>query len=92
MKQLSIFILLFFAFSLFAQEEIIISSPRYLKANDTVWVVKPTDYDASKSYPIVYMLHGHGGDYKNYLSGGNFQDIADKYGFILVTPDGFKDC
>ncbi|MDR1887160.1 MAG: esterase family protein [Prevotellaceae bacterium] len=78
--------------SLCAQDELIIYSPDYLKANDTVWVLKPSHFEATRKYPVVFMLHGHGGNFRNYLNNSHYQDIADRYGFILVTPDGFRDC
>ena len=92
MKKIFYFLLLVFSESLFAQDEIIIHSPVHLGTNDTVWILKPATYDSSKRYPVVYLMHGHGGSYKNYFQDKKFQDIADLYDFILVTPDGFKDC
>ena len=92
MKHFYCFLFLWMAVSLSAQEEIIIPSPQYLKTNDTVWVRTPSDLDLSKKYPVVFLMHGHGGSYKDYLSDIKFQDVADRYGFILVTTNGSKDC
>lgn len=92
MKKIFYFLLLIFSESLLAQDEIIIPSPENLGTNDTVWILKPSNYDASKKYPVVYLMHGHGGSYKDYFQNKKFQDIADLYDFILVAPDGFKDC
>ena len=54
------------------------------------WVIVPDGYAASqKPLPVVYLLHGAGGDYKAWAS--NIPDIlkyADQYNVILVCPDG----
>ena len=85
-------ILFFGHAALSAQEEMVIYSPDYLKANDTVWILKPTHFDPTEKYPVVFMLHGHGGNFRSYFADGRFRDVADRYGFILVAPDGFRDC
>jgi predicted alpha/beta superfamily hydrolase len=47
------------------------------------------DTDKSKRYPVVYLLHGYGGWYSNYVT--RLPEIV-KYGvqvqFIIVTPEG----
>lgn len=56
-------------------------------------VIMPDSYkqetDKSKAYPVVYLLHGYGGWYSNYIT--RLPDIvnyADRYQFIIVTPEG----
>ena len=56
-------------------------------------VIMPDSYakntDKSKSYPVVYLLHGYGGWYSNYIT--RLPDIvkyADQHQFIIVTPEG----
>jgi len=56
-------------------------------------VIMPDNYvkesDKSKRYPVVYLLHGYGGWYSNYVT--RLPDIikyADQYQFIIVTPEG----
>ena len=47
------------------------------------------DNDKTKRYPVVYLLHGYGGWYSNYVT--RLPDIikyADQYQFIIVTPEG----
>ena len=85
-------VLLLASASLSAQDEIVIPSPEYLKTNDTVWVRTPANMDAAKKHPVVFLMHGHGGSYKDYLRDPKFQDVANRYGFILVSPNGSKDC
>lgn len=39
--------------------------------------------------PVVYLLHGHGGDAKTWISiKPNLPEIADQYGIMFVCPDG----
>lgn len=57
-------------------------------------VVTPTDYQKEKNgpYPVLYLLHGYSGNFSNWLKvakpSGLLQQMADKYNFIIVTPDG----
>lgn len=56
-------------------------------------VVLPDSYNPSgKSYPVIYLLHGGQGSYRDWLS--KLKDklllhkLADQYQVIIVTPDG----
>jgi predicted alpha/beta superfamily hydrolase len=66
MKKLQLFLLLLvFTFSgIYARKQFIIKSAHLSKA-DTVWVFTPTDYKStsSKTYPLIYLLHGWSGNY-----------------------------
>ncbi|MEH0154890.1 alpha/beta hydrolase family protein [Limibacter armeniacum] len=45
--------------------------------------------DANRSFPVVYMLHGHSGNFSNYTS--SFPELskyADELQLIVVCPDG----
>ncbi|MFZ6024324.1 MAG: alpha/beta hydrolase [Bacteroidota bacterium] len=54
-------------------------------------VITPQKYyaQAAVKYPVVYLLHGHSGNYKSWI-----QDVpsiikaADELGMIIVCPDG----
>jgi len=40
-------------------------------------------------YPVVYLLHGYGGNEKNWINiKPNIPEIADQYKIIFVCPDG----
>lgn len=54
-------------------------------------IFKPESYDSDKKYPLVFMLHGHGGDYTQWSDIANLQQYADKYNFIIACPDGNYD-
>lgn len=74
--------------SLQAQEKWILRS-EYLKKPDTVLIFKPNIYNETEKYPLVYLLHGYSADYKQWSQTTDLQKLADQYGFIIVTPDGF---
>ncbi|WP_144113377.1 alpha/beta hydrolase [Paraburkholderia sp. BCC1886] len=54
-------------------------------------VVVPDQYarDASTArFPVVYLLHGSGGDYTDWTANSSIGKLADRYHVILVMPDG----
>lgn len=53
-------------------------------------VLTPDDYSNGKSqYPVLYVLHGYGGNFSNYIKNvPELADYADQYKMIMVFPDG----
>ncbi|HXH99508.1 MAG TPA: alpha/beta hydrolase family protein [Sphingobacteriaceae bacterium] len=52
-------------------------------------VITPESYGAGKEFPVVYLLHGAGGDYSNWVKKvPAIRDYADQYNQIIVCPDG----
>lgn len=58
-------------------------------------IYTPPGYSASKKYPVLYLLHGIGGDEKEWLNGGKPQVILDNLyaekklqPMIVVMPNG----
>ncbi|PXX31150.1 esterase family protein [Burkholderia sp. MS455] len=55
-------------------------------------VVLPDDYAHAnrngERYPVVYLLHGSGGDHTDWTSNTHIAALADRYRVILVMPDG----
>ena len=89
-------VLLFISGSAFAQtvDTVAILSPSMHKTIKTV-VVLPASYDKSpdKKYPVVYLLHGHGGNYAVYVNQTRPelpQDVSQME-CIAVCPDGGKN-
>lgn len=76
------------SFSLQAQHQWILKST-YLVQPDTVLVFKPDHYNKDQKYPLVYLLHGYSGNFKQWSQTTDLQKIANQYGMIIVTPDGF---
>ncbi len=63
--------------------------------NTKVLVYLPPDYDATKKYPVIYMLHGFGGDYGTYVYYNGVNEILDYListgqidPVVVVMPDG----
>jgi predicted esterase len=56
-------------------------------------VYVPTNYDKSKSFPLIIALHGMGGDENSYFQAyaqGAFKTEAEKHGYIVACPKGRK--
>ena len=55
-----------------------------------VTVITPESYDpvAPEPYDVVYMLHGHSGNHKSWMTYGNIGYAATLYNVIIVCPDG----
>lgn len=54
-------------------------------------VITPEAYNNDAPLPVIYLLHGYGGDYTNWAN--KFDDalvMADQYNIIIVCPDGNK--
>jgi putative tributyrin esterase len=53
-------------------------------------VILPPDYRASSAtrYPVLYLLHGLGGHYSDWLTRTNVADYAARYRMIVVMPEG----
>lgn len=64
-------------------------------SNRKVTVYTPPGFDRKKKYPVLYLLHGIGGDEKEWLNGGTPQIILDNLyadkkiqPMIVVMPNG----
>lgn len=92
MRPLTIIILLLFPGYLASQDQLVLESG-YLNQPDTVWVFTPASYQTSPhdSFAVVYLLHGWSGYHQYWDEIIGCQSYADKYGFIIVCPDGFYD-
>lgn len=52
-------------------------------------VITPDNYDGRQALPVVYMLHGAGGNYADYVRNIPYiQTAVDLYHFIIVCADG----
>lgn len=51
----------------------------------------PDHYNRDKKYPLLFMLHGHGGDYNQWNEIIDLKLLANNYQFIIVCPDGNYD-
>ena len=54
-----------------------------------VIVISPETTDQSARFPVIYLLHGHGGDEYNWIHvKPELPQMADRDGIIVVCPDG----
>lgn len=54
-------------------------------------VILPDAYEVGKDFPVVYLLHGYGGNYADWVNKvPKIKELADEYSFIIVCPDGGK--
>lgn len=49
----------------------------------------PSSYDASREWPLIVGLHGLGRPYDWVMSYDGYIDLAERDGYILVTPKGY---
>ena len=61
-----------------------------MRKNIKCVVIKPDNYKKSNTaYPTVYLLHGHGGRYDNWIKRVNqLKQHADEFQVLIVCPDG----
>ena len=52
-------------------------------------VITPDNYSNGKEFPVVYLLHGFSGNYKDYINQvKGIEKWTDIYDMIIVCPDG----
>ena len=92
MRITSLLVFLVFNLSLYARVDTLWVHSNAMNKEIGSTVILPDNYDSSDwSYRVVYILHGAGGDYGNWLRRfPKLKDLANKHGFILVCPDGEK--
>ena len=56
-------------------------------------IILPDSYATSSEtrFPVMYLLHGHGGDHTNWNAKTGVAVLADVYQMIIVCPDGNED-
>ncbi len=95
MKILKHIILLVFTFSTLIgyNQDVFVVKTKYLANADTSIVFFPKQKQTffKQSTPIIIMLHGYGGDYKQWSKISDLQSYANKYNCIIVCPDGGKE-
>jgi S-formylglutathione hydrolase FrmB len=50
-------------------------------------VLFPSDYARGRRFPVLYLLHGLYGDYKNWDTKTHLESAAASVPFLIVTPD-----
>lgn len=69
-------------------DTVAVKSPSMNKDVKVVYVV-PEKVQKSQACPVIYLLHGYGGDHTNWIAKKpELKQIADEKGIIFVCPDG----
>src|SRR5690606_14594276 len=63
----------------------------YLSAVDSGYVYVPKGRNTDRQLPVVYVLHSHGANYKSLSNFVDFQELSNRYGFVVVCPDGLRN-
>jgi S-formylglutathione hydrolase FrmB len=62
---------------------------KILKKNTSLYIYLPSDYATStRRYPVLYLLHGAYGSYKDWVQKTSVDTLAKAYEMIIVFPDG----
>lgn len=62
---------------------------RSMQKNIKAVIITPDSYASAKELPVVYLLHGHGGNHQDWITKAKgFEKAADMYNLIIVCPDG----
>lgn len=52
-------------------------------------VIVPDGYDGTRSYPVLYLLHGYGGHERTWITvRPDLPQLASEMGMLVVCPDG----
>ena len=52
-------------------------------------VILPDNYDSKSNLPVLYLLHGYGGNHKSWIQiKPELPRLATQYGIMIVCPDG----
>lgn len=79
--------LLCVAASAFHQKEVNVWSSAMSK-DVPVIVITPDSYSTSRSYPVVYILHGYSDNNLKWTERGVVGALVDQYNVLAVMPDG----
>lgn len=72
-----------------AEVDTITVSSKFLGQGSKTVVVKPVSTDRNKSLPVLYLLHGYGGNYTDWVKKvPHLQQLADQHGMFIICPDG----
>ncbi|WP_443937289.1 alpha/beta hydrolase [Pedobacter sp. MW01-1-1] len=80
-------IALFICSLAFGQKQLVFTSKNLPQA-DTTWVFSPKNLKKKTKVPAIILLHGYGGNYKQWDKIMDAQKYADEYGFVVICPDG----
>ena len=73
-------------------QQLVVVKTLNLPVNDSIYVFLPESYHTTNQiYPVVFLLHGYNGNYKQFSKISDLQYLASELNFIIVCPDGLKN-
>ena len=86
----SVFFLLGGSFVHAAKVEVIQVPSTKMEQNIPATLILPDAYSQRESdkFPVLYLLHGAGGNHSSWNQSTQCAQLADKYEFIILCPDG----
>ena len=84
-----LYVLLFLTSHVGVGQQLMVCEDKRLPAPDSVLVFAPHEYRSDARYPVVFLLHGWSGNYKQWNTITDLKLAATKHKFIIVCPDGF---
>jgi S-formylglutathione hydrolase FrmB len=84
--------ILFFSFVCAATIESTYVFSEAMQKDIPLIIIIPDSYQSiNKSFPVVYLLHGYSGSYRNWIDRTNVKKLSDQFDLIIVCPDGDKN-
>lgn len=93
MRKLSFFVLLFLITGINISEaasvDTISTYSTSMKKNIKAVVIRPDNQKAGAQFPVIYLLHGYGGNYADWIRQvPDLKLYAEQYQIMIVCPDG----
>ncbi|KLT66993.1 alpha/beta hydrolase family protein [Pedobacter sp. BMA] len=78
--------------ALAATVDTVVTRSKAMKKDIKAVVIKPAGYNTDRKFPTLYLLHGAGGKYSEWVSKTPDKEtvkrLADLYNMVVVCPDG----
>ncbi len=88
-KAVLVFFLIIGSLQVFASIDTVLVYSKSMNKSIKALVLKPAKYSKDKPLPVVYLLHGHGANYMQWLNNApSLVEQGNEMNSILVLPDG----
>jgi S-formylglutathione hydrolase FrmB len=76
--------------TILAEERLFIRPSEARRKEVRFWAFLPQAEEPGHRFPVLYLLHGATGDYRDWRSHAKAElmDLASTYGLVIITPDG----
>ncbi|MCW3093288.1 MAG: esterase family protein [Ferruginibacter sp.] len=86
---LSVLFFLLVSISYAASVDTVLTYSPSMKKNIKAVVIKPDSYSKGNKFPVVYLLHGYGGNQADWITKvPALVQYSDQYNLVIVCPDG----